>query len=184
MATSDADQELLELQRSALTHGHAAGLPAGVADPAAIATWEQRREAQREAYGQFVAAGPIYHGNALAFNTGQQVPLEHVIKWRLVEQQMVNRVATPELARAGRAFESEDDYYEANPHLDRHAPVVAVPEAHPAALDPRGAAAHLDTDAVHGPVVGPDGLPVKAAKSAPARAAAKADAKESKEGAN
>lgn len=155
MAMSDADRELMELQRSAATQGHAAGLPSGpaAADPSTITTWQARRAAQREAWGQFVANGPIHIGNALAFNAGSQVPLEHVIKYQLEEQNLVNRVATPEMAQVGKVFDNDDDYYAANAHLDRNAP-GAVPELHPAALDPRGGAAHLDTEGRHGAVVG------------------------------
>jgi ribosomal 50S subunit-recycling heat shock protein len=151
---SEADRELMELQRSTLTQGHAAGLPSGAAasDPDAITTWEARRAAQREAYGQFVAAGPITLGNAPAFQAGQQVPLEHVIKFNLEEQELVHRVATPEQARLGKTFESDDEFLAANPHLARRN--MVAPEAHPDALDPRGGARHLDTEGVHGPAVG------------------------------
>lgn len=159
MALSDADKELMELQRSVLTQGHAAGLPHGPAatDPNAITTYEARRGAQREAYGQFVALGPITIGNAQAFVTGAQVPLEHVIRFKLVEQELVARVATPEQARVGKTFETDEEFHQANPHVARRQ--AALPEIHPSALDPRGGAAHLDTEGVHGPVVQVSGPP-------------------------
>lgn len=156
----DADRELAELQRSVATQGHAAGLPGGVADPEAVATWEQRRAAQREAYGQFVALGPIHIGNALAFHTGQQVPLEHVIRYGLEDQELVARVATPELARVGKVFATDDEYRKANPHVAKR--VGPLPEAQPTALDPRGGAAHLDTEGKHGEVVAPAPVPAGA----------------------
>jgi hypothetical protein len=151
---SEADRELMELSRSALTQGHAAGLPSGAAaaDPAAITTWEARRAAQREAYGQFVAADTIYLGGTPAFGKGQQVPLEHVIRFDLESQELVHRVATPEQARAGKTFETDEEFHAANPHAARRA--SGPPELHPSALDPRGGAAHLDTDGRHGVVVG------------------------------
>lgn len=157
MALTDADRELMELHRSIATQGHAAGLPSGAAgvDPTAITTWEARRAAQREAYGQFVALGPIHIGNTLAFHTGQAVPLEHVIRYDLEGQELVARVATPELARVGKTFASDEEYYAANPHVTVRQ--QAAPEVHPAALDPRGAAAHLDTEGRHGEVVGTTG---------------------------
>lgn len=164
MAMSAADQELMELQRSASVQGHAAGIPTGAdaGNPAMVPTWEARRRAQREAYGQFVAAGPIHIGNCLAFHKGQQVPLEHVITYRLEEQELVHRVATPEMARDGKAFASEAEFHAANPHFRRRA--TSLPEAHPAALDPRGAAAGLDTDGRH---VASDSEVKSAAKPAP-----------------
>lgn len=142
MPLSDADRELLELQRSMHTQGANAGVPAAVADPDVIRTFELRRAAQREAYGQFVALAPIHYGGALVFQTGQQVPLEHVINYDLESQELVARVATPEMARAGKAFDSDDEFHAANPHVKARA--VVVPELHPAALDPRGGAAEKD----------------------------------------
>jgi len=155
MAMSDADQELMELQRSVMTQGHAAGLPHGptAADPEAITTFEARRAAQREAWGQFAAIAPITIGNALAFVPGAAVPLEHVIRYKLWEQELIVRVATPELARVGKVFASDEEFDKANPHYQRRKPLA--PELHPAALDPRGGAAHLDTEGVHGPVITP-----------------------------
>jgi hypothetical protein len=180
MAMSDADQELMELQRSAATQGHAAGLPSGpaAADPNTITTFQARRAAQNEAWGQFVANGPIYIGNALAFHAGSQVPLEHVIKYQLEEQELVNRVATPEMARVGKTFATDDEYYAANPHIGRR--TVAAPELHPSALDPRGGAAHLDVKGVHGPKLTgteePPGQPDPESESHRARAGAVAAA--------
>jgi hypothetical protein len=144
MPLSDADQELMELQRSAHTQGVTAGQPAGAAvqsDPAIINTFELRRAAQREAYGQFVAAGPIHYGGAPIFNTGQPVPLEHVIARGLEEQELVYRVATAEMARAGQVY-SDEEFAKANPHAPRRQRMA--PELHPSALDPRGGAAALD----------------------------------------
>lgn len=159
MALTDADKELMELQRSVATQGHAAGLPAGPAasDPNTITTFEARRAAQREAWGQFVALGPITIGNAQAFVAGQQVPLEHVIRFGLLDQELVARVATPEQARLGKTFETDEEFDKANPHYKRR--TASVPELHPSALDPRGGAAHLDVDGKFGPKVaagGPD----------------------------
>lgn len=153
MAMSDADKELMELQRSVATQGHAAGLPHGPAasDPNTVTTFEARRAAQREAWGQFVALGPITIGNAQAFVAGNQVPLEHVIRFSLLDQELVARIATPEQARVGKTFGSDDEYHKANPHVKQREAGIA--ELHPAALDPRGAAAHLDTDGRFGPVV-------------------------------
>jgi hypothetical protein len=157
MAMSDADKELMELQRSITTQGHTAGVPGGPAagDPNMVTTFEARRAAQREAHGQFVALGPITIGNALAFVQGMAVPLEHVIRYGLWDQELVARVATPEQARVGKSFESDDEFHKANPHVKQRQ--VGIPEAHPAALDPRGGAAHLDVKGEHGPVVKADG---------------------------
>jgi hypothetical protein len=157
MAMSDADKELMELQRSVATQGHGAGLPTGAAaaDPNTITTLEARRAAQREAWGQFVAVSPIHIGNALAFIQGAQVPLEHVLRYNLEDQELVARVATPEQARVGKTFETDEEFHKANPHVKARA--AGVPELHPAALDPRGGAAHLDTGGKYGPVVQADG---------------------------
>lgn len=152
MAMSDADRELMELQRSVATQGHAAGLPMGPAatDPNTITTYEARKAAQREAYGQFVAIEPITIGNAQAFIPGAQVPLEHVIRYNLEGQELVARIASPELARVGKTFDDEQ-FQKANPHVTKRQAGIA--ELHPSALDPRGGAAHLDTEGKHGPVV-------------------------------
>lgn len=147
MPLSDADRELLELQRSQHMSGPAAGTPSPEAvqrDPDAVSTWEQRRAAQREAHGQYVAAGPIHIGNALAFVTGMAVPLEHVIRYDLWDKELVYRVANPEQARAGKTFDSDDEFHKANPHAKRRSSVA--PELHPAALDPRGGAAAIDDE--------------------------------------
>lgn len=150
MAQSADDQELMELSRSALVQGHAAGVPSGAAiavDPDAITTWEARRAAQREAYGQFVAIDPIVIAGVPTFVPGQQVPLEHVIRFDLLDQELVARVASPEQARVGKVFESDDEIAKANPHLAKRA--RRIPEQHAAALDPRGAAADLDPEGKH-----------------------------------
>lgn len=148
MALSDADRELLELQRSQSRSGAGpAGLPSGAAvaaDPEVIRTWELRQAAQREAYGQYVADGDIYIGNAMTFTHGQPVPLEHVIRFNLVERNQVNRVATPELARMGRVFDTDEEFLKANPRLLQRRGLEARGELHPSALDPRGGAAEID----------------------------------------
>jgi hypothetical protein len=102
---SAADEELIELQRQVLS-SPGVGVPRGV-DEDGIVRWQERRAAQREAYGQFVAADSIYIGNALAFAPGMAVPVEHVERFNLEATGQVERVATPELARAGRRSDSE-----------------------------------------------------------------------------
>lgn len=148
MALSDADRELMELQRSLSASGAGpAGLPSGAAvaaDPSVIRTWELRQAAQREAYGQYVADGDIYIGNAHTFSSGQQVPLEHVIRFQLVEREQVNRVATPDMARLGKVFEDDESFLAANPHLSGRRRLASAGELHPSALDPRGGAAAID----------------------------------------
>lgn len=91
-----------ELLRSVLS-SPAVGVP-HTADEQARKTFADRRRDQAEAYGQFVAKGPIYWPGTgtLVFNTGAAVPIEHVEKWDLELADVVERVATPELARAGR----------------------------------------------------------------------------------
>lgn len=149
MALTDNDRELAELQSlvsatGATVHGLPSGA-AGAADPETIQTWELRRAAQREAYGQFVANQPIPIGNTIGFSPGAAVPLEHVIRFSLWEQEMVNRIATPEMARAGRAFETDEEFLAANPHVARQARRLAqAGDLHPSALDPRGAGAAID----------------------------------------
>jgi hypothetical protein len=103
---SSGDQELVELQR-ALLSGPTTGLP--LADPETRKTVADRRAAQMEAYGQYVANQQIFHpdDNILAFDAGHPVPLEHVEKWRLEETGHVDRVATAEEARAGRRSEKK-----------------------------------------------------------------------------
>jgi hypothetical protein len=146
---SDGDQELRDLQRAMSVQGTTvAGLPSGssvAADPEAIQAWERRRAAQREAYGQFVANSTIWIGNAPVFTEGQPVPLEHVINFDLVEREQVNRVASPELARVGRVFDSDQEFLAANPHVARQVREQARrAEAAGDALDPRGGAAARD----------------------------------------
>jgi hypothetical protein len=149
MAQSADDQELMELSRSAHVSGYAAGVPSGpgASNPDVIDTWQKRKAAQREAYGQFVALDMIHIAGVPVFAPGQQVPLEHIIRFNLLEQELVARVATPEQARAGKTFESDSEFAKANPHVARRAP--AIPEAHPAALDPRGAGAEHDPEGKH-----------------------------------
>lgn len=148
MALSDADRELMELQRSMSASGAGiAGLPSGAAvaaDPEVIRTWELRRSAQLEAYGQYVADGDIWIGNCLTFTSGQQVPLEHVIRYRLDEREQVNRVATPEMARLGKTYEDDAEFLKANPHLSKRRQLAPAGDLHPSALDPRGAGAAID----------------------------------------
>jgi hypothetical protein len=149
VAQTDADRELIELQRSLSASGAGiAGLPSGAAvaaDPEVVRTWELRRAAQAEAYGQYVADGDIYIGNALTFTNGQAVPLEHVIRFELEERGQVNRVATPEMARLGRRFETNEEFLTANPNLRRRLQSGRpAGELHPSALDPRGGAAAID----------------------------------------
>ena len=92
------DQELVELQH-ALLSGPTVDVP--YADEATKSSYAERRAAQREAYGQFVAVENIQdpEGNSLVFTAGMQVPVEHVEKWLLEETGKVERVATPEEAR-------------------------------------------------------------------------------------
>lgn len=98
------EQELLR----ALVSGPAVGVPQH-ADQATRETFTDRRMMQREVYGQFVADGPIYWPGTgiLVFTEGMQVPVEHVEKWLLEEAEMVHRVASPRLARAGARFPAD-----------------------------------------------------------------------------
>lgn len=148
MAHTDTDQELLELQRALSASGAApAGLPSGAAvaaDPEVIRTWELRLAAEREAYGQYVADGDIWIGNCMTFASGQPVPLEHVIRFQLDERHQVNRVATPEMARVGKVFETDEEFLDANPHVRARLQAPKVGDLHPSALDPRGAGAAID----------------------------------------
>lgn len=98
---NDDERELL----AALMSAPAVGVP-HAADEETRTTYLDRRRAQAEAYGQFVAKGPIYWPGTgtLVFNTGHAVPLEHVEKWELETADLVERVASPELARNGRRF--------------------------------------------------------------------------------
>lgn len=87
----------------------AVGVPHGSATEEERTTFAERRLAQREAYGQWQATGPIYWpGTAiLCYDTGAQVDVEAVERWQLDEAGVVERVASPELARFGRRFESK-----------------------------------------------------------------------------
>lgn len=118
----DDERELL----TALMSSPAVGVP-HAADEQTRTTYMDRRRAQTEAYGQFVAKGPIYWPGTgiLVFATGHAVPLEHVEKWDLELADLVERVATPELARAGRRFaEKQAELAEALPGGE-HAPADA-----------------------------------------------------------
>jgi hypothetical protein len=99
---SNADQELVEMQR-ALLSGPTVGVPHQERDPDAVRTFMDRRAAQHEAWGQFVADEDIFDpmGNALVFTAGMQVPVEHVEKWDLEATGKVKRVATADEARRG-----------------------------------------------------------------------------------
>lgn len=101
---SNADQELVELQR-ALLSGPTTDVPHAEPDEDVTRAFMERRAAQREAYGQFVAESDIFDpiGNSPVFTKGQQVPTEHVEKWDLEATGMVRRVATAEEARRGFA---------------------------------------------------------------------------------
>lgn len=105
---ADDDQELAELQRQVLA-SPSVGLPKG-ADQATLRTFVERRRAQAEAYGQFVALGDIYEPftQDKAFTAGMQVPIEHIEKWDLEAAKLVTRVASPELARKGLRFEGSE----------------------------------------------------------------------------
>jgi hypothetical protein len=94
------DQELIELQK-ALLSGPTTDVPYAESNPDVVKTFLDRRAAQREAYGQFVAEEDIYDpmGNSKVFTTGMQVPLEHVEMWDLEATGKVKRVASPEEAR-------------------------------------------------------------------------------------
>jgi hypothetical protein len=92
------EQELLR----AVLSSPAVGVP-HAADEETRQTFMDRRRDQAEAYGQFVAKGPIYWPGTgtLVFSTHAQVPIEHVEKWFLEEAGLVERVASPEAARHG-----------------------------------------------------------------------------------
>ncbi len=93
------DQELAAL--TALLSGPTVDAPHNEPSPEARQTFMERRMAQREAYGQFVATVDIYDpaGDIVVFTAGQAVPIEHVENWHLEDAGMVERVATPEEAR-------------------------------------------------------------------------------------
>lgn len=105
MAEQSTTEQYGENELRALLSGPAVGVPQH-ADEETRKTFTDRRMGQREAYGQFVADGPIYWPGTgiLVFAEGQQVPVEHVEKWMLEDAGMVHRVASPMLARAGRRF--------------------------------------------------------------------------------
>lgn len=58
----------------------------------ATPAWEQHRQAIREEYGQYEATSPIYVGNALAYNPGDQVPASNVERFHYLEQGLVKKV--------------------------------------------------------------------------------------------
>jgi hypothetical protein len=97
-----------ELAR-ALVSGPAVGVPQH-ADEETRTTFMDRRMAQREAYGQFIATSPIYWPGTgiLVFNEGNPVPMEHVEKWLLEEAGVVKRIASPRLAAAGARFPASE----------------------------------------------------------------------------
>ena len=85
----------------ALLSGPTTEIPHAEGDPDAVKTFLDRRAAQREAYGQFIAEEDIFHpmGNSLVFTKGMQVPVEHVEMWDLEALGKVRRVATAGEAR-------------------------------------------------------------------------------------
>jgi hypothetical protein len=108
-AVAEQKAEHGEGELRALLSAPAVGVPQHA--PAAVRqSFMERRAAQREAYGQFVADAEIYWPgtSTLVFTTGQQVPMEHVEKWDLEANGMVHRVASPALARAGKRFSAKD----------------------------------------------------------------------------
>jgi hypothetical protein len=115
-----------ELAR-ALVSGPAVGVPQH-ADEQTRQTFLDRRMQQREAYGQFVADGPIYWPGTgiLVFTEGMPVPVEHVEKWLLEEAGMVHRIASPRLAAAGARFPA-----------DRGGQVTGGDGAHDATFEPQ-----------------------------------------------
>lgn len=52
------------------------------------------REAQLEEYGQWVAKGPIYVGNARAYNEGDPVPASNVEAYKYDEMGLVVKATT------------------------------------------------------------------------------------------
>ena len=75
MADSKKNSDETELLR-ALLSGPSVGTP-HAADDETRETWLTRRQDQAEAYGQFIAEGPIYvpGTGTLAFNNDHQVPV-------------------------------------------------------------------------------------------------------------
>lgn len=53
-------------------------------------------EAQRREYGQYVAAGPIYMGTALAYNPGDAIPVSNVERWKYLESGQAIKVGSKE----------------------------------------------------------------------------------------
>lgn len=81
---------------------------------------QEHLAAQREEYGQFVAAVPIYHGNALAYDTDHPVPASNVARYGYEGNKLVKRVATAKQAREGKTLEAEQA---APPAVDEDASV-------------------------------------------------------------
>ena len=131
----DDERELLR----ALVSGPAVGVPQH-ADEGVRETFTERRMAQREAYGQFVADGDVFWPGTgiLVFTTGMPVPTEHVEKWDLELAGVVHRIASPRLARAGARFPAGDGGQLAGDG-DSEVPVLAQPTVTPPA--PAGEAA-------------------------------------------
>lgn len=102
---TDDEQELLR----ALVSGPAVGVPQH-ADEETRRTHQDRRMAQLEAYGQWIATSKIFWPGTsiLVFSKGMQVPVEHVEMWELETAGVVQRVASPKLARVGRRFSAGD----------------------------------------------------------------------------
>lgn len=132
---TDDEQELLR----ALVSAPAVGVPQHASEEVRQ-TFHDRRMAQREAYGQFVANAPIYWPGTgiLVFTEGMPVPMEHVEKWDLEEAGFVNRVADPRLARAGRRFPAHEGGQIPGPGTE-DVPVAPEPTVTPPA--PAGEAA-------------------------------------------
>lgn len=57
---------------------------------------EARRKAQEAEYGQWVATGRIYVGNALAYTAGRPVPASNVKRYGYDKQGLVKRVSKKE----------------------------------------------------------------------------------------
>lgn len=62
-----------------------AAAPRGAQGPAEPVTddspeWQQRQAAQLEEYGTWIAAVPIYHGTAMAYDTGHPIPNDNVAR--------------------------------------------------------------------------------------------------------
>jgi len=61
----------------------------------------ERRAEQLEEYGQFEAVTPIYHGTAMAYDTGHPVPVSNVELYGYEKNGLVRRVASKSKARSG-----------------------------------------------------------------------------------